>query len=212
MLPKMGRKLPEWKGALAGPETYAAVIANLLKKEHGTSHRAIKDLMYLTNASERTVKYWLSGKNGPSAVFLLRIITVSPMVRAFMLGIIEDSILGPTSYLENRTVRDSFIQEINVGALKSQNSTTNVPINDQLNGHINDLINTGMNERQAWFFDRVESGEIALTKDIVAFWHVCFKTARRDIDGLRSSGRIKFEGSRRNGRYISPHDNCHQLR
>lgn len=210
MLPKMGRKLPNWKGALAGSEAYAAIIARLLEQELGTSHRAIKDLMLITQASERTVKHWLSGKNGPSAVFLLRLISVSPMVRAFMLGIIEDSILGPDSYLQNRTARENFIQEINLGALKSQNFASNVHINDPLNGQLNVPIISAINERQAWFFDRVASGQTAQTKDIVAFWHVCFKTARRDIDGLRSFGLIRFEGSHRNGRYVPSRISRHQ--
>ena len=210
MLPKMGRKLPNWRGALAGSEAYASIIARLLEQENGTSHRAIKDLMLITQASERTVKHWLSGKNGPSAVFLLRLISVSPLVRAFMLGIIEDSILDPDSYLQNRTSREHVIQEINLGALKSQNLASNVPINDLLNGQLNDPIISGINERQAWFFGRVASGQTAQTKDIVAFWHVCFKTARRDIDGLRSSGLIRFEGSHRNGRYVPSRISRHQ--
>ena len=45
MLPKKGRKLPAWEGALASRQAYAEVIANLLRKEHGDTHRAVKQLM-----------------------------------------------------------------------------------------------------------------------------------------------------------------------
>jgi hypothetical protein len=65
MLPKTGRKLPLWTGVLGGRETYARTIAELLRKEHGDSRRAIKQLMRQTDASERTVKHWLSGQHGP---------------------------------------------------------------------------------------------------------------------------------------------------
>lgn len=56
MLPKKGKKLPAWKGALTGRQAYADVMADLLKKEHGDSHRAVKLLMRQTDASERTIK------------------------------------------------------------------------------------------------------------------------------------------------------------
>ena len=42
MLPKTGRKLPLWTGVLGGREVYARTIAELLRKEHGDSRRAIK--------------------------------------------------------------------------------------------------------------------------------------------------------------------------
>lgn len=67
MLPKKGRKLPVWEGVLSDRETYAETIAELLRKEHGDSHRATKQLMRQTDASARTVKHWLSGLSGISA-------------------------------------------------------------------------------------------------------------------------------------------------
>ena len=45
MLQKKGRKLPPWKGVLATRQIYAQTMAELLRKEHGDSHRAIKQIM-----------------------------------------------------------------------------------------------------------------------------------------------------------------------
>lgn len=45
MLPEKGRKLPILKGDLGGRAIFASTIADLLRKEHGDSHRAIKQLM-----------------------------------------------------------------------------------------------------------------------------------------------------------------------
>lgn len=42
MLQKKGRRLPIWKGVLGGREVYAQTVAELLRKEHGDSHRAVK--------------------------------------------------------------------------------------------------------------------------------------------------------------------------
>jgi hypothetical protein len=69
MLPKKGRKLPLWTGVLGGREAYARTIAELLRKEHGDSHRAVKQLMQQTAASERTVKHWLAAQHGPDTVY-----------------------------------------------------------------------------------------------------------------------------------------------
>ena len=77
MLPKTGRKLPLWTGVLGGREVYARTIAELLRKEHGDSRRAIKQLMRQTDASERTVKHWLSGQHGPDSVYFLRLVVSS---------------------------------------------------------------------------------------------------------------------------------------
>ncbi len=95
MLPKKGRKLPLWKGVLEGREIYARTIAELLRKEHGDSHRAIKQLMRQTDASERTVKHWLSGQHGPDTVYFLRLVVSSPVIRAFFLGLIESPATTP---------------------------------------------------------------------------------------------------------------------
>ena len=91
MFPKRGRRLPTWKGALAGRQDYAETIADLLRREHGGSHRAVKQIMSMTDASERTVKHWMAGQHGPDTVFFLRLLTNSPVIRAFVLGLIESA-------------------------------------------------------------------------------------------------------------------------
>ena len=97
MLPKKGKKLPAWKGALGGRQAYADVMADLLKKEHGDSHRAVKLLMRQTDASERTIKHWLAAQHGPDTVFFLRLVATSPVIRAFVLGVIESPVMARQS-------------------------------------------------------------------------------------------------------------------
>ncbi|WP_230383146.1 hypothetical protein [Paracoccus shanxieyensis] len=105
MLPKKGSKLPTWPGFLGDREVLALTVADLLKKEHGDSHRAIKELMRQTGASERTVKHWLSGQHAPEVMFFLRLVVSSPVVRAFVLGIIEGPASEQTSPANDRVIR-----------------------------------------------------------------------------------------------------------
>lgn len=49
--------------------------------------------MRQTDASERTVKHWLSGQHGPDTLYFLRLVVSSPVIRAFVLGLME----GPAS-------------------------------------------------------------------------------------------------------------------
>jgi len=108
MLPKRGRKLPAWEGALANRQAYAEVVADLLRKEHGDSHRAVKQLMRLTHASERSAKHWMAAQHGPDTVFFLRLVATSPVIRAFVLGIIESQQSAPTETVVVAQSRSSF--------------------------------------------------------------------------------------------------------
>lgn len=201
MLPKKGRKLPKWKGAMAGREAYAETIAELLKREHGGTHRAVKQVMRLTDASERSVKHWLAAQHGPDTVFFLRLLTNSPVIRAFVIGLIESS----QAAVQDRQVKDRQSGHRSLKTADAQPSTRDWPRNDRINDPITDPINDpiteALNERQRWFLARVGAGERCRAEDICAYWKVSPKTARRDIAALCSAGLVMYTGARRNGRY-----------
>lgn len=201
MLPKKGRKLPMWEGALAGRQAYAGIIAELLRKEHGDSHRAVKQLMRQTDASERTVKHWLAAQHGPDAVFFLRLVATSPVIRAYVLGVIESPIASRQSVLfpqsessHTSSFADLQRKEIGVGP-------KNDPRSDPKSDPLSDLRTGELNDRQQWFLERVARGGRTRSRDIAIRWQVSLKTARRDIDRLRSAGLLQFTGARKNGRY-----------
>lgn len=204
MLPEKGRKLPLWSGVLNGRETYAQTIAELLRKEHGDSHRAIKQLMRQTDASERTVKHWLAGQHGPDAVYFLRLVVSSPVIRAFVLGLIE----GPTAALQTDLV-DRFTlararEAYAAGEVAGRGAATVVRKNDPERVPervpIHDPDWAELNERQRWFLGRVAEGRCG-AKEITVAWTVSLKTARRDIAALKAADLICYVGSRRKGRY-----------
>lgn len=51
--------------------TYASIVADALRDELGSSHRAIKTIMRWSGASDRCVKNWIGGCCGPSGRHLL---------------------------------------------------------------------------------------------------------------------------------------------
>lgn len=78
MFPKTGSKFRN-VGSCRN-ESYATLIAQILRYELGNSHHALKTLMRWTGANERTAKNWLSGSNGPSGEHLLQLIRNSDVV------------------------------------------------------------------------------------------------------------------------------------
>ncbi len=205
MLPKKGSKLPMWPGFLGDREVLAFTVADLLKKEHGDSHRAIKELMRQTGASERTVKHWLSGQHAPEAMFFLRLVVSSPVVRAFVLGIIEGPASEQTSPANDRFIRVTTKEAYATGeaaiatmaATPRRNDPNRVPESDPKD----DPEPQSFNQRQLWFLEQIRTGERLSAKEIVQTWHVSLKTARRDISVLLHSKLLEYIGSRRRGRY-----------
>lgn len=210
MLQKKGRRLPAWRGVLSGREAYAQTISELLQKEHGDSHRAIKQLMRQTDASERTVKHWLSAQHGPDTVYFLRLVVSSPVIRAFVLGLIE----GPASRQKPDLV-DRFSLETAKGAYAageailaplSRGNRQSDPEDDPDRDPMNDPKTAELNERQHWFLTCLAEGGRCGATEIMSTWKVSMKTARRDIRGLQQANLLVYVGSRRKGRYRRTQD------
>lgn len=205
MLPKKGRKLPAWNGVLSGRDTYAQTIAELLRKEHGQSHRAIKLLMRQTLASERAVKNWLSGQHGPDTVFFLRLMVSSPVIRAFVLGLIEGPAAKKLAYPVDRfsiaAARAAYVAGETAAGVSRESSGPDVPIDDPDRDPVVDPEPPELNERQHWFLARVTEGGRLRASEIASIWEVSLKTARRDIAVLKAAGLIQYVGSHRKGRY-----------
>lgn len=204
MLPKTGRKLPLWTGVLGGREVYARTIAELLRKEHGDSRRAIKQLMRQTDASERTVKHWLSGQHGPDSVYFLRLVVSSPVIRAFVLGLVDGPasipLTGPVDRISLARAREAYAAGEAAGGRSATGARKNVPERVPERDPKNVPDQAELNERQHWFLGRVGEGRSG-ARDIAAMWAVSLKTARRDIAALKVAGLICYVGSRRKGRY-----------
>lgn len=203
MLPKKGKMLHLWEGLAKSPKDYAELIANALKEEHGATHRSVKTIMRWTDASERSVKNWLSGEAGPSGYFLMRLFAKSAAVRALVLELITDASAQPqTPQLAagvDLGTDDRPGTEVETGADYGD-------IIGDIYGDIDVTINCSesarLNPRQKWFLERVARNEKCTAEDIASHWGITLRTAKRDIALLRDDGRIIFVGSRRLGRYV----------
>jgi hypothetical protein len=177
----------------------------LLQKEHGDSHRAIKQLMRQTDASERTVKHWMSSQHAPDTMFFLRLVVSSPVLRAFVLGLIEEKASEQGLIEDDRSIRILAKEAYSAGeaafaalaANRRKNDPDHVPMSDPKD----DPEPLTFNQRQQWFLERINAGDRFGARDIVLTWHVSLKTARRDIGTLLHSKLLEYIGSRRKGRY-----------
>ncbi|MGA8136840.1 MAG: hypothetical protein WCA48_22190 [Pseudomonas gingeri] len=73
MFPKKG-------SFLLDSRQYAQGIAQALHAELGSTHQAVKTLMKWTDASEKTVKNWLGGVNGPRGEHLIALVQHSDVI------------------------------------------------------------------------------------------------------------------------------------
>src|SRR3546814_16509355 len=77
MFPKKGNFSLSGHDRENGSTRYAVMIAQALRGELGSSHRATKTLMRWTGASERTAKHWLAGHHGPGGGHLIALLRES---------------------------------------------------------------------------------------------------------------------------------------
>lgn len=206
MLPKKGRRLPVWQGVLSGRQAYAQAVSDLLRKEHGDSRSGIKQLMRQTHASERTIKHWLSAQHGPDAVFFLRLAVSSPVIRAFVLGIIEAPVARRVTDGPERVApaaeRAAYAVGEEAAVLPARSAARDVPVDVPESDPNNDPVPSDLNKRQRWFLARVAAGDRLGASELAATWKVSLKTARRDIADLKDKTLIHYVGSRRKGRYM----------
>jgi hypothetical protein len=159
--------------------------------------------MNQTNASERTVKHWLSAQHASDTLFFLRLMVSSTVIRAFVLGLIEGPAFNPLSSASNRPLRAVAREAYVAGEAAFTALTKDARENDPDRDPIDDPKHVELNERQHWFLEHIVDGDRYGAKEIMAIWEVSLKTARRDIRGLQLAGLLVYVGSRRKGRYRS---------
>ena len=203
MLPKKGRMLHPWNGLAKSAKDYAELIAETLRREHDETHRTVKTVMRWTDASERSVKNWLSGESGPSGYFLMRLCVKSATIRTLVLELIVESGVPPsTSSAKVLDAMPTAADRLSAPEIEGSNGDTYGDIYGDIDVTINSTAPAPANPRQQWFLDRVARGERCTAEDIANHWQVALRTAKRDITLLRDNGRVRFEGSQRLGRYL----------
>lgn len=161
----------------------------------------MKKIMKLTDASEQTVKHWMSAQHGPETIFFLRLLTNSPVIRAFVMSLIEVS-QDPAIASQTSEFPVPSMPMTPHPPGSRQERPPDDRLNDLTNVAITDPIDDALNERQRWFLARVDAGSRCRADDLSTHWSVSLKTARRDIAGLCSAGTVRYVCARKNGRYV----------
>jgi hypothetical protein len=111
---KTGKTFPEYSGkiVIAKDDTFKSVISKTLRDAYGGNGDAVKSLMRITDAGERTVKNWLEGKNAPNGENLIELACHSDEVlEAFLLMTDHREILTMKKLIN---ARDTLVEIINL--------------------------------------------------------------------------------------------------
>jgi hypothetical protein len=82
MVPRDGKLVAGAQASRDLRVSYATAIGAALQGELGNTHRAVKTIMRWTGATERTVRNWLTGANGPAGEHLVSLARKSDAVFA----------------------------------------------------------------------------------------------------------------------------------
>ncbi len=187
---KMDRSFPIKPRAISDEEL-AKIVAAALRRDFGETASAIKRIGQLTSSNLRAIKNWYEARNAPSSGHLLLLARSSPSILKFVLQQIGGEDLWDAFRLLSQHALASA-PEPEIPVLTDKNDTKNVPINVPLKS---------LNDRQRWFLMLLKRKNKACAEDITEHFDVAIKTARRDIEGLKDAGKIRFMGSKRTGRY-----------
>jgi len=107
-------------------DSYPTAVAHALQRQLGGTHQAVKTVMRWTGASERTVKNWFAGSNGPSGQHLIALARHSDEVLAMLLALTgRQKIAATIKLIDVRNRIAEVLKQIDllVESKQSQNST-----------------------------------------------------------------------------------------
>lgn len=168
-------------------EKMGELVSGILRREHGKEPSPVKKISKRTGIAPTTIRKWYTSKKPPSIGHFLMLVQRYPeLFKAFL----EACGYG---YLAAhiRPIVDEKEDDLTITSAPAE-AIPDVPIN---------VPNQILNERQAWFLILLGGMNKARAEDIAAEFGVSLKTAKRDIEGLKTAGKIRFIGSKRSGRY-----------
>lgn len=169
----------------------AQIVASALRRDFGDTASAVKRIGQLTNANLRAIKNWYQARNTPSSGHLLLLARSSPSILKFILVQIGgEDLWDAFRLLSSHALATAPEPEMPV--CPDLTIAENVPINVPIKS---------LNERQRWFLILLRRKTKASAEDIADHFGVALKTARRDIEGLKDTGKIRFVGAKKTGQY-----------
>ncbi len=144
----------------------------------------VKKISQKTGIAPTTIRKWYTAKKPPTIGHFLILVQNYPSI---LKGFLEVTGYG---YL-------TALTHMPTGADKGNQ----MPRSADIIRDIQNVPNNSFNERQAWFLIRLQRTTRARAEDIAGHFKVAIKTARRDIEVLKMTGKIKFTGTKRTGNY-----------
>src|SRR3546814_597706 len=215
MFPKKGNFSLSGHDRENGSTRYAVMIAQALRGELGSSHRATKTLMRWTGASERTAKHWLAGHHGPGGGHLIALLRESETVYEAVLTAAgrRDAVVAARMLMAHGAVAEVMAMVRREISASAADSTTSLDQRAggggrESDGRKHDRINVPdrglsrpmreerLNARQRWFLEALTAGWEVRAADLRRHWGVSEKTARRSSEEhtseLQSLMRISY--------------------
>jgi hypothetical protein len=167
-------------------------ISEILKNKAGRKHGAIKYLSNLTGIETHTLKKWYNGSGLPDLANFITLAYYIPEIIQIFLELCNRSEIW--NACREKTNTPELINNL-PKTLKNDKFYTDI-----FDGIKSDHLKI-LNQRQLWFLENIASGNNIKKTDIVKYWQVSGRTAERDIIALVKSGKIKFVGSKKYGKY-----------
>lgn len=105
MFPKKGKFLP-------GIAVYREAVAAALRAELGDTHHAVKTVMQWTGANERTVKNWLTAREGPRGEHLICLLHYSNTVLEGVMKLAgREQVMAGKALLDARDMLASVLEK-----------------------------------------------------------------------------------------------------
>lgn len=157
-------------------QAICSLVSKALRDAHRNSSAARKQIARITHLQELTIKKWYEGKNPPDAAHLLILMVHYPDLLRGILHLIKRADLwelgvraGIPEKIKNALAethpQHKIWGDIRVTPPASENSVK-------------------LNHRQLWFLEELARKLRMQNKDIIAFWGITERTAKRDTQGL----------------------------
>jgi len=181
---------------------YAELVSIALRSELGCMSHGSKIVANWTGATERAASNWISGISGPNGFYLVRLLRKSDALLETVLSLAErpEALAGHfqtyKGWQNNSRARHPKMEDPEKGECRVPNDG---PVDPNGDPDRSELLNT----RQVWFLSQLQSVSPPSSREIVGFFGVSLKTAKRDIAQLKRLGLVTYQGTRRCGHYLA---------
>jgi hypothetical protein len=167
-------------------ETISSNVSQALRNTHRDTNAAVKHIAMVTGAREDTIEKWYRGVNPPDSAHLLVLMRHYPAILQTVLEMIGREDLWGSGVRAGIPPKMNQALIASNGWYKIWGDMHVTPPDDTTTQN-----SVRLNDRQLWFLDELVRRRRMQNKDIVSFWGIAKRTAKRDTEGLIHTGLIR---------------------